>query len=277
MSCSVHIQFPAGKPIEISVNDVVIARDAIVREMQHHPAEKPIVAWGHAARALVIRELLLQRAEQLDIAPAPIRDAAGRLETDDEARIRGVIEREVVVPEPDDETCQRYYERNQARFRSAEIFEASHILFPASPENRESYEQARTDATAVLATLKENPGRFAALARTYSRCPSAEQGGNLGQIIRGQTTPEFEQALVALEPGAFCDAPVATRYGFHIIRLDCRHDGRLLPYQAVSGRIAEYLRESVRRRADAQFIARLASAAQIKGIDIASAEALRVH
>jgi len=191
--------------------------------------------------------------------------------------MRAVVEREVTVPEPDDETCRRYYERNRARFRSSDIYEASHILFAAVPENHEDYAQARADAAAVLATLQESPERFAVLAKAYSRCPSAEQGGNLGQITEGQTTPEFERALVSLSPGQLCAEPVATRYGFHIIRLERKHDGRVLPYEAVSERIADYLRESVRRRADAQYVARLVSAAKIEGIEIAGADALRVH
>ncbi len=74
MSCSVHVQFPAGKPVTVSVNGVAIARDAIQHEMQHHPADKPIAAWQQAARALVIRELLLQRARYLGVAPEPISD-----------------------------------------------------------------------------------------------------------------------------------------------------------------------------------------------------------
>lgn len=277
MSCSVHVQFPAGKPITVSVNGISIARDAIQREMQHHPAAKPIAAWQHAARALVIRELLLQRAKHLDLAPEPICDEAGRRETEDEALMRAVVDREVTVPEPDDETCRRYYERNRARFHSSDIYEVSHILFAAVPENHEDYAQARADAAAVLATLQENPECFAALAKAYSRCPSAEQGGNLGQITEGQTTPEFERALVSLSAGELCTEPVATRYGFHIIRLERKHGGRVLPYEAVSERIADYLRESVRRRADAQYVARLVSAAKIEGIEIAGADALRVH
>ncbi|MGA9081254.1 MAG: peptidylprolyl isomerase [Pseudolabrys sp.] len=277
MSCSVHVQFPAGKPITVSVNGISIARDAIQREMQHHPAAKPIAAWQHAARALVIRELLLQRAKHLDLAPEPICDEAGRRETEDEALMRAVVDREVTVPEPDDETCRRYYERNRARFHSSDIYEVSHILFAAVPENHEDYAQARADAAAVLATLQESPECFAALAKAYSRCPSAEQGGNLGQITEGQTTPEFERALVSLSAGELCTEPVATRYGLHIIRLERKHGGRVLPYEAVSERIADYLRESVRRRADAQYVARLVSAAKIKGIEIAGAEALRVH
>ena len=120
MSCSVHVQFPAGKPVTVSVNGVAIARDAIQREMQHHPAEKPIAAWQQAARALVMRELLLQRAKHLGLSPEPISDEAGRRETDDEALIRAVVEREVAVPEPDDATCRRYYEQNSSRFRSPE-------------------------------------------------------------------------------------------------------------------------------------------------------------
>jgi peptidyl-prolyl cis-trans isomerase C len=191
--------------------------------------------------------------------------------------MRALVEREVTVPEPDGATCRRYFENNQNRFRSSDIYEASHILFAALPADAEAHAQARADAVGVLATLQENPDCFAALAQAYSRCPSAAQGGNLGQITAGQTTPEFEQALFALAPGQLCEAPVATRYGFHVIRLDRKHEGRLLPYEIVAERIADYLRESVRRRADAQYIARLVSAARIEGIELAGADALRVH
>jgi peptidyl-prolyl cis-trans isomerase C len=277
MTCSAHAQIPTERPLPVSVNGVTIARDAIQREMQHHPAPKPVAAWQQAARALVIRELLLQRARHLGVTPEPLVDADGRRETEDEAMVRALVEREVTVPEPDDETCRRYYERNQARFRSPDIYEASHLLFAALPAEQDAYARARANAAAVLATLRDDPGGFAALARAYSRCPSAAQGGNLGQITRGQTTPEFEQALMALMPGELCVEPVATRYGFHIIRLDRKHEGRTLPYEAVAERIADYLRESVRRRADAQYIARLITAARIEGVELAGADALRVH
>ena len=183
---------------------------------------------------------------------------------------------EVRTPDADEAACRRYYEQNRSRFRSPDIYEAAHILFSAAKSDPVSYAQAREAAKAAAAILREQPERFAELARTHSACPSGAQGGNLGQIIAGQTTPEFEQALVALKPGTMILEPVATRYGFHIIRLDRKHDGRELPFELVSDRIAEYLRTSVQRRATAQYIARLASAARIDGIDLASAEALRV-
>ncbi len=277
VSRSVHVQFPTSKTATISVNGVTIVRDAIQREMQYHSAAKPIAAWQKAARALVIRELLLQRARHLGLTPKPITDSDGRCETDEDALMRGLVEREVMVPEPDEETCRRYYERNTARFRSPDIYEAAHILFAAVLADREAYAQARADAEAVLATLRESPESFVTLAQAYSCCPSAAQGGNLGQLTKGQTTPEFEQALITLSPGEISTEPIATRYGFHIIRLDRKHEGRTMPYEAVACRIAGYLRESVRWQADAQYIARLVSAAQIEGIDIAGADAMLVH
>src|SRR6185369_918760 len=88
------------KPAAVSVNGITIARDAIQREMQNHTAGKPIAAWQQAARALAIRELLLQEARRLDIKAEPASDDEGRRETDEEAMIRGLIEREVAVPEP---------------------------------------------------------------------------------------------------------------------------------------------------------------------------------
>jgi len=277
MSCSVHTQVPAGKPMTVSVNGVTIPRDAIVREMQHHPAAKPIAAWQDAARALVVRELLLQRAQVLGLSSEPISDTDGRRETGEEALIRALVENEVIVPEPDDETCRRYHEQNRARFRAPDIYEASHILFAAASSDRVAYAQARADAKSVLATLQDAPDSFAAMARAYSRCPSAAQGGNLGQLTKGQTTPEFERALLELRPGKISIKPVETRYGFHIIRLERMHEGRDLPYEAVAERIAEYLRENVRRRATAQYVARLVSAAEIAGLALEGAEAQQVN
>jgi peptidyl-prolyl cis-trans isomerase C len=279
MAVSIGVRFPpnTAKPVPVRVNGVIIPRDSIVREMQYHPADRPAAAWQEAARSLVVRELLLERAKALGLTPEPVTDADGRRETDEEALIRAVVEREVTVPEPDAETCRRYYENNKARFRSPDIYEASHILFAALPSDQEAYAQARADADAVLAALQHNPESFAAMAQAYSRCPSATQGGNLGQITMGQTTTEFEQALFALNPGCMTETLVPTRYGFHIIRLHRKVEGQQLPFEFVTSRIADYLRESVVRRAAAQYIARLAATAQIEGIDLTAAETMRVN
>jgi peptidyl-prolyl cis-trans isomerase C len=276
MTCSAHqVLLPKGHSVQ--VNGVAIPRDLISREAQHHPSRNPAEAWQAAARALAVRELLLQEARRLEVSEEPMADGAGRRETDDEAAIRTLVAQEVQTPQADTATCRRYYEQNRERFRSSDIYEAAHILFAASKADARSYAQARAAAEVTLAVLRERPEQFAELAKAHSACASASQGGNLGQIAAGQTTPEFEQALFALEPGAIGPQPVATRYGFHIVRLDRKHEGRELPFELVANRIAEYLQESVQRRALAQYIARLATAARIEGIDLAGAAAMRVN
>jgi len=275
MACVAHsTELPERSPV--SVNGVAIPHDAIAREVQHHPAPKPIEAWQAAARALVVRELLVQEAHRLGLEPAPRKGDNGQRETEDEALIRSLIEHEVVTPEPNEADCRRYFEQNRRRFRSEPIYEAAHILFAAWQGDAEAYAQAEHAAGLVLAEVKQQPERFGDLARTHSACPSGAQGGNLGQITAGQTTPEFEQALAALAPGAISQAPVRTRYGLHIIQLDRKIEGTELPFDAVADHIAAYLRENVMHRATAQYIARLVSKAQIGGIDLAGSEAHRV-
>ncbi len=276
MNCSLqNTVLPKGA--EVSVNGIGIPRDAISREVQFHPSKSPAAAWKAAAEALVVRELLLQEARRLGLEASPEVDNAGRKETNADALIRALLEREVITPEPDPATCRRYYDQNRQRFRSPDIYEAAHILFAATKSDAAGYAQARNAAEAVLALLREHPERFAEVAQAHSACPSGAQGGNLGQITKGQTTPEFEAALLGLAPGTMTREPVATRYGFHIIRLDRRHDGREIPFELAAERIADYLRESVRHRAAAQYIARLARVARIEGIEIKPAEDLRTH
>src|SRR5690606_34076522 len=248
-SCSIRSAAITAKPTTVSVNGVVVPRDAIAREGQQHPAPTRLAAWKEAARALAVRELLLQEARRLELSGEPLSDGEGRRETGDEAAIRVLIESEVAVPEPDEAACRRYYEQNRGRFRSADIYEAAHILVAANARDKEAYGAAREAAETLLRDVAQEPARFADLARLHSACPSGAQGGNLGQISTGQTTPEFERALRSLQPGALSREPVATEYGFHIIRLDRKIEGRELPFEAVARRIADYLEESVTQRA----------------------------
>lgn len=276
MSCTVR-DTVLPKTTGVRVNGVAVPRDLIAREVQHHPSETPATAWTAAARALVVRELLLQEARRLHIAGEPMSDRDGRRETEEEAAIRTLVEREVTTPAPDDAACRHYYENNTARFRSADLFEAAHILLAADARDPDGYARAREQAAILCGKLQARPGAFAEYARARSDCPSAEQGGCLGQITDRDTTPEFAAALRRLTPGTITDEPVATRYGFHVIRLERRIEGAVVPYAAVADRIAAYLADRVRRLALAQYIARLAGRATIDGIVLADAESLRVH
>jgi len=275
-ACSTR-SVPNAPQAPIRVNGVTISRAMISREVQHHPAPTPVAAWRAASLALVLREALAQEATRLGIAAEALSDGQGRRETEDEARMRALVEREVVVPEPTEEECRRYHAGHLARFRSPDIVEAAHILFAARGDDKTGWAFAKVNAELVTAMLKVEPDKFASLARDHSDCPSGKLGGSLGQITAGQTTPDFERALLALPVGKTTHEPVETRYGFHIIRLDRRIAGQTLPFEAVQGRIAQYLSEAVRRRAEAQYVARLLGQARIEGIAVPAPGALNVH
>ena len=124
--------------------------------------------------------------------------------------------------------------------------------------------------------MRDAPERFAEFALAHSACPSKEVGGNLGQLSPGDTTPEFDAALCAMAPGETSAEPVASRFGHHIIRLDRKIEGRQLPFEQVLDRIANYLADRAQHTAIAQFVARVAARAEVRGIDLPTPADLRV-
>jgi peptidyl-prolyl cis-trans isomerase C len=268
MDCSLADSLP--KPKTVSVNGTVIPREVIAREVQNHPAEKPILAWQAAARALVVRELLLQESRRLDITAEPLRDAEGRSETAEEAAMRTLIEQEVLTPQPDEVACRRFYEQNRERFRTGDLREAAHILIAAPRNDATARNASREIAEKIFSSLREDPGLFEELARSRSDCrTSADSGGHLGQLTRGQTVEEFEAGLARMREGE--TAIVESRYGFHVVRLDRHAPGQTLPFEIARERIADYLATSVLHRALVQYVAVLAGRAEIAGVALAAA------
>jgi len=245
----------------ISVNGVSIAEEAVAREMQQHPAPSREEARHRAAAALVIRELLLQRAAERDVGGAG-----------EEERLANLIDLEVRVPEPTAEEVSRYYRRNGLKFMTPTLFEAAHIFFPARPDDDAARADAKARAGEVLEQVRADPSRFGELARIHSRCSSKDQGGSLGQIAKGDTNAELERALATMEEGTIAPAPVESRHGYHILRLDRRARGRQLALEEVGGRIEDHLRKCSKRRAIAQYLHLLAGSAAISGIDLAGAQ-----
>ncbi len=245
----------------IRVNDRRIEEDEILREMQYHPAKDASAARHAAAEWLVVRELLLNRAEALGISGA-----------DESAAITAVIEHDVDIPEPAEHECRRYYDNNRKRFRSPDLVEAAHILLAAAPEDADARDRAEKQAAEIIAVLTAAPEKFGALARAHSACDSKRNDGRLGQLSRGDTVSEMETFLFNLEEGQLSPVPVKTRYGVHVVRVDKRMAGRPLPYESVADKVSEYLKEASWRRAFRQFVQLLAGDAEISGIDIASVD-----
>lgn len=252
----------------VAVNGTEIPSASIDGEIQNHRAASADEARTDATRALVIRELLLQEAARLNLSAPAQSDQKDRRETDDEALIGRLLEESISSSKADEAGCRKYYHDHPDRFRSPDLFEPAHILLSAAPSDTEAYEAAVTRAETIIATVTAQPEKFGPIAREQSDCSSAKDGGALGQVTSGQTAPEFETFLFALEEGQICSVPIKSRYGVHVLRLDRRIDGRKLPFDAVHDKIAAYLEETLWRRGIHEFINDLADRADIEGISI---------
>ncbi len=259
------------KPLlpDVLVNGELIAPERIAAEAQNHPAPqgKPGLAWKAAARALAVRALLLQEAARRGLTADPQETLPGQLETADEALIRQLLDLAVEPEAVSEDDLRTHYDAHPDRYRAPSLFEAAHILIPLG----EDPHAARHLAEAVLAQVLTDPRRFDDLARDSSACPSRANGGRLGQISAGDTVPEFEAALETLDEGQIGAEVVASRYGFHIIRLDARARGEVLPFEAVRGPMLAAQEKAAWMRASRRFIAGLADAAEVTGITLQAA------
>lgn len=252
----------------IVIGGVEVPEALIAQEISNHPAPSIEEARKLAANALAIRALLLNRATELEVEATPLFDDEGREETLDEARIRRLLDQEVAVAAPSEAECRRVYDARPTAFRSPEMTEASHILVAAEGEDEALWEAARLTAQAHLAQVTARPGSFADLARRVSDCPSRTDGGLLGQLVRGDLAPEVEDALAGLAPGDICGAPVRSRFGWHVLKVDRRAEGHRLPFEHVRPWIEDRLSERAWRAAAARYVAGLGEAAREEGVAI---------
>lgn len=204
----------------------------------------------------VVRQLLTQRATELGLL------APGHTEAEADAAIERLLDREVVTPEATDEECSRYYALHPEQFSSGDLVFARHILFAITPGAPIAL--IRAQAEKVLDEARAEPSRFAELARRHSNCPSGERGGNLGQLSRGECVPEFEQALFEGRATGVLPRLVKTRFGFHIVAIDQRVAGQLVPYEALRDQVAAHLYAAVQEKALKQYVQFLAGRAGVE-------------
>jgi peptidyl-prolyl cis-trans isomerase D len=171
---------------------------------------------------------------------------------------------------------QTYYDQHRDEYRVPEEVKVSHILIktplpaPGAKEDAKAVADARTKAEGVLKELKAG-GDFAQLAEKYSDDPgSAKSGGELGWIGRGRTVPEFEKAAFSLGKGQTSDL-VKSSYGFHIIRVEDKHDAHLKTLAEVKSEIEEKVKQQKTARATEVAANALLSQARTDGFDKAAA------
>lgn len=260
-----------GRPAPnfLFVADTAISEAEIAREMQFHRAMKPEQSRADAARALVVRELLRREIARLglDAEAQPIGN-----EPAEEAQIRVLLEREVENRVPSEDDCRRYYDQNPERFHAPDRIRIRHILLGAEADDITGRFNAREQGEKLIVELKAQPHLFADFVQRFSDCPSKTEGGDLGWLERGQTTPEFDRQIFRLREG-LAAFPVESRWGYHVVCVDALESGEKLAFDQVHPRISDYLELQVRQRELQQYLQGLQERYEVRGLAAIEAEA----
>ena len=162
------------------------------------------------------------------------------------------------LPKPSQAAIQEYYEKNKEQFKSSEQARVAHIV---------KYVNWQTDEETAHNAIKEaqdelkNGAAFEAVVEKHTDC--ADNGGDLGCVMKGQMVEEFEDVVFNLGAGEVSDV-FRTRFGFHIAKVYDRKPAVVSELEEVKGEIVDALEKQMRGEAIDEFIDGLKSKAKIE-------------
>jgi peptidyl-prolyl cis-trans isomerase C len=170
----------------------------------------------------------------------------------EQAIVQAVVDREIKIQKPiSDAVARDFYDKNPTFFQEPEMVRVSHILFSTlDPNTGEEIPYPRKIekkqmAEMVLARARTGDD-FMKLVKEFSDDASSKDNGGDYTLVRAKddplrsAVPEFEAAAFSLKENQFSDI-VASRFGFHIIKLREKIPSRPKEFSKVEARIKETL------------------------------------
>jgi peptidyl-prolyl cis-trans isomerase D len=141
-----------------------------------------------------------------------------------------------------DADVEKYYTEHVSEFETPPQARVAHILARVGETGgSEAEDKARAKVTEAIKRVQGGED-FAKVAREVSEdTASAQKGGELGWVSKGELVPQFEQAVFAMKKGDLSTEPVRTPFGFHAIRLFDVREGSKKPLKEVAPQIRERL------------------------------------
>lgn len=167
-----------------------------------------------------------------------------RAELERELRVEAVLETisSRVAPVSEQE-IEIFYRLHAKRFFTPERRTLSHILLTFSDDKDRAGALERI--TRIHEVLSRSPERFAEQALRYSECPTAMQGGLLGQIQREQLYPELDAEAFKMRPASLSGI-LESPMGFHVLRCENIQPEGFVPLSVVRAKIREQMLQARR-------------------------------
>lgn len=167
--------------------------------------------------------------------------------------VRAVLEKEVEEKAKlDPAEVKNFYDKNPDEFMIGSEVRARHILVETEKEAEE-----------LIKRIKKGED-FSELAKKFSKDRgSVEAGGDLGFFGRGRMVPEFEKVVFGLKSGEV-SGPVKTRFGYHIVKVIDRKEGRQGSYEEARESITKQLAVEKQKSLFESYIEKLRKDAKIE-------------
>ncbi len=214
--------------VELYFSDVEAAQQSLPPQAQKLPLDSiyPILLDRLVDAALIAEA---GRKEHLDQDP----EVQRRLKLYQDRLIQqAYIERAVKAAATEDRLKARYEVLLKEKPAREEVH-ASHILVKTEAE-----------AKSVIAELDKGAD-FAALAKKYSTDPGGASGGDLGYFGRDDMVPEFAAAAFALPVGKYTETPVQTKFGWHVIKVEDRRNGKPPTFEEAHDEVSRLIAHDV--------------------------------
>ena len=221
---------PATGPVA-TVNGVAIPRsrmEAVLRLQKERGGVDSDPVRNQVREILINNELLNQEAARTGLTKKA--EFQQQLDlTRNEVTANAMIQEHLRAHPVSTADVQKEYDRIKAQQGDKE-YKVRHILVAKEDE-----------AKAVIAEIKKG-AKFEEVAQKKSLDEGTRpRGGELDWTVPGNLEKPFADAMVKLEKGKMSETPVATRYGFHIVRVDDIRDVKFPELTQVRGQIEQRL------------------------------------
>ncbi|MDD2924994.1 peptidylprolyl isomerase [Rhodoferax sp.] len=220
-------------------------------------------------------ELLRQAAVAQCLLPLDdLPSADGVLSEAASEAIEALLERQLRIPEPSLEACQRHHAAHRASYATGERVNVRHILFAVTEGVDVALLRQRAETTLLHVRCHDAQASddiFTQAASTLSNCPSGAEGGQLGWLSASDCAPEFARELFGSKEVGVLPRLVHSRFGLHVVEVLERQAGQDQPFESVHGAVAMALRQNAYVTALRQYLGLLAADAVVTGVDLDTA------
>ena len=238
----------AADPVLAENAWATVRKSDLDAELVRFPAEQHFEFLSSAERiAKMVENILLNKtlaaqARERGIDKDPAVQAEIQNQTDRVLTRRRIeaFDRDLVLPNLEKRAAE-IYKLDPDRFRDTPVYETAHIMVDTKCRPKD---EALARANMVYAEVQSGKLTFADGAERYSDdATTNKKGGLIDPVTLDRLTGEYAETVKKLKPGEI-GAPVATPFGYHVVKLVSVTKGRQYTFNAVKQKLIDELTQT---------------------------------